>query len=392
MFEAAPEVPMLRVVLVAVLSLGISASCSGELLPVDLRAVRPGPMAVTHTEGELSVAWKDAASHTWRASFSLDSTKAPLHEVTVDGQVVLRDARPVYRGAVGIRKGGWDVFFDDPAGEPDGTRRYLAKFAPTVVAVRSVGNRVEVSFSGLKMGPFEGRLCYDFYPGTSLIQQVAVMKTSEPNVAYYYDAGLDWSAEEDRTAGLNMASQISYYEPDGERKTVVPPYGSERHTVQVAYRAVAARAGMGSVVVFPAPHRYFFSRDYSTNLGYNWYSAWRGRVSLGIQQQPDDNTAIYPWMNAPPNTEQEMGVFLLLSGESGTVALEQVKKLTHSDRFPHLPGYVTFAPHWHFAYTVQAMTNGKKWVPPFKPTLEQHGIDVAMIMDFHIDGHPGSLA
>ncbi|MES2391107.1 MAG: hypothetical protein V4555_05675, partial [Acidobacteriota bacterium] len=184
---------------------------------------------------------------------------------------------------------------------------------------------------------------------------------------------------------------ITYYVPTHELKTITPPYGSERHTVQAAYRAVAARSGGGSIAVFPSPHRYFFARDYSTNLGYNWYSSWRGRVSLGIQQQPDDNTAIYPWMNAPPGTEQEMGVFVLLSGGVASSALEMAKEFTHADRFPYLPGYITFAPHWHFAYTVQAMANGKDWTPPFKPTLEQHGIDAAMIMDFHIDGHPGAL-
>ncbi|MES2391108.1 MAG: hypothetical protein V4555_05680, partial [Acidobacteriota bacterium] len=197
---------MLRTSMLVALLLGGSMSCSGQLLPVDLSALRPGPIAVAQSGAELSFAWRDSTNQVWRAEFSLNPAQPLLHEITVDGRVVVHDARPVYRGAVGIRKGGWDAFFDDPSGEPDGTQRYVAKFAPTGVAVRSVGNRIELSFRGMKMGPFEGELRYDFYPGTSLMQQVAVMKTSEPNVAYYYDAGLEWTADEDRTPGLNMAS------------------------------------------------------------------------------------------------------------------------------------------------------------------------------------------
>ena len=64
---------------------------------------------------------------------------------------------------------------------------------------------------------------------------------------------------------------------------------------------------------------------------------------------------------------------------------------THGDRFPAIEGYKTLAPHWHFAYTVQAMANGLDWTPPFKPVLRDMGVDAAIIMDFHGDGHPRDL-
>ncbi len=145
------------------------------------------------------------------------------------------------------------------------------------------------------------------------------------------------------------------------------------------------------MALFPAPHRYFFARDYSTNLGYAWYSSWRGQVSLGVQQPADDDTAIYPWINAPPGTQQEMGVFLLLGGGKASETLEQVLAYTHRDRYPHIDGYVTLAPHWHLAYTEQAMAHDPAWEPSFRPVLKEMGIDSAMIMDFHIDGHPSDL-
>src|SRR6202021_1565449 len=125
-----------------------------------------------------------------------------------------------------------------------------------------------------------------------------------PDTAYYYDAGIQMTAVQDQQPGGTMNSTIVYYDSDGNRQSVTPTYGSERHTLQVHYRAVAAKMGSGSIAVFPAPHRYLFARDYTTNMGYAWYSSWRGQVGLGIQQPPDDNTTIYPWMNAPPGTEQ----------------------------------------------------------------------------------------
>jgi hypothetical protein len=126
-------------------------------------------------------------------------------------------------------------------------------------------------------------------------------------------------------------------------------------------------------------------------MGYAWYSAWRGKVGLGIQQPLDDNTTIYPWMNAPPGTKQEMGIFFLLGNGQPQQTLDRALEYTHKDVYPHLDGYITFAPHWHLAYTEQAMANGPNWVPPFKTALEKIGVDSAMIMDFHIDGHPSDL-
>jgi hypothetical protein len=234
-------------------------------------------------------------------------------------------------------------------------------------------------------------LKYVFYPGSALVQQVAVMSTQEPDTAYIYDAGIEMRAQADERVGGRMGSAISYYDTRGELKRMTPVYASERHPVEVKYRALAATMGTGSVVVFPAPHRYFFARDYTTNMGFTWYTSWRGQVELGIRQLPDDNSPYYPWMNAPPGTEQEMGMFLLLGAGTSEDALKQVLPYTHGDRFPHLDGYVTFAPHWHEAYTVQAVENGMQWQPPFKEVMRSIGLDSAMIMDFHGDGHPQAL-
>ena len=358
----------------------------------DLSAVKPGPISVVSSNRALSVIWSDAANHHWATEFSLDSTKSLITSISVDGRNIVKQAKPYYRCTTGKRSGGWDAFFDFPPANAAGTRQFLQEFHPTKAVAQTVGNRVEVTFDGLKLGIFSGSLRYTFYPGTPLIQQEAVVSTKEPDTAYYYDAGLEMTADEDRKAGLNMASHISYYDTDGKLQEITPPYGSDRHTLKVHYRVVAARMGAGSIAVFPPPHRYFFARDYTTNQGYLWYSSWRGRVGLGVQQYPDDDTAIDPWMNAPPDSRQEMSLFLLPGAEDSSATLKNVLAYTHSDRFVHLDGFVTFEPHWHLAYTVQAMEKGLDWQPPFKPVMEAMGIDSAMIMDFHAgDGHPDDL-
>jgi hypothetical protein len=244
-----------------------------------------------------------------------------------------------------------------------------------------------LSFEGLRMGIFTGSVHYLFYPGGSLVQQRALVSTSEPDTAFYFEAGLRMAARKDRRLGNNMESAVSFYDTTGALRTIESS-GPERIPAQVRYRSIAASPVAGAVEMFPAPHRFFFPRDFTTNLGYVWHNAWQGNLSLGIRQLPDDNWQYYPWFNAPPGTQQELDMFLLLSAGSPGDALESVKRYTHADRFPALPGYKTFAPHWHFAYTVQAMAKDRPWVPPFRTVLHDMGIDMAMIMDFHGDGHP----
>ena len=366
--------------------------CSyGANMVADLSGVKPGPIAVIQAGQSLSVSWSDTSSHQWKAMFSLDAAKPLITAIAVDGKNVVTLAQPVYRCSTGKRSGGWDAFFDFPPANPAGTRRFMQEFHPTQVAARTAGSRVEVTFNGMKLGIFDGSLRYVFYAGSPLIQQVALMSTQEPDTAYFYDAGLQMASPQDLRAGGNMASSIVYFDANGKLTEVTSPYGSERHTLQVRYRTVAAKMGVGSVAVFPPPHRYMFARDYTTNQGYLWYTAWRGQVGLGVQQYPDDNTGIDPWMNAPPGTVQEMGLFLLPGVGDANATLKRVLAYTHGDRFAHVDGFITFASHWHLAYTVQAMEKGAHWVPPFKPVMEAAGIDSAMIMDFHGDGHPSDL-
>jgi hypothetical protein len=370
----------------------IPALSSAQTVTFDSSEVRPGPVAVTSTATTITVTWPDETSRTWTATFSLEPNRPLIASVGVGATPVITEARAFYRGETGKRRGGWNVFFDDPTTHPEGTRHVQATFTLRGAKARTLGDRVELIFDGMRMGGFEGALSYTFYPGSRLIHQEAVLTTNDPDVAYYYDAGLDMAAPADRTAGNNMRSEITYYDTSGTLKKVYSTgFRAEREPVQVRYRTLAAKTAGGSVAAFPAPHQYFFPRDFSSNLAYLWHRSWRGRVGLGVRQLRDENWQYYPWVNAPPGRAQRMGVFFLVSDGTPEAALAHVLRYTNRDRFVALPGYKTLSTHWHLADTVQAMANGPKWTPPFKPVLKAMGVDASMIMDFHGDGHPSDL-
>ena len=369
-----------------------AAAALGQTVPLDVRDVRPGPAAVTAVEDGVAVEWEDEADREWRATFSLDPDLPLIESIAVDGAAVVSAVRPFYQVETGTRRRGWNAFFDFPPSHPDGTRHAQGVFRLRSATARSIGERVELTFDGLRMGVFEGAIAYTIYPGSRLIQQEAVAATDAADVAYYYDGGWEMAAAADRTPGGNMQTRVSWYDTAGAlRHDVSTGFDPERKPVQVRYRTLAATTAAGSVAVFPAPHQYFFPRDFTSNLGHVWHRSWRGRVSLGIRQIRDTNWRFYPWMNAPPGETQRMSVFFVLSDGAAEAALDDVLAFTNRDRFRPLDGYKTLSTHWHLAYTMQALEHGFDWTPPFKPVLKAMGVDASIIMDFHGDGHPRDL-
>lgn len=356
----------------------------------DSRGVRPGPVSVTRDGAEVLVSWPDESGRTWKAAFSLNREKPLISSISVNGRLILEKAVPVYRCSTGTRRGGWDEFFDFPPSHPDGTHSYRGEFSLTSASARTTGNRVELQFDGFRMGIFEGSLRYTFYPGSRLLHQEAVVSTKERDVAFYYDAGLRLTVDADRRPGNNMESKLVYYDTSGQLRTE-PASGPEWNPVKARYRTLASPLAQGSVAVFPSPHQYFFPRDFTTNMGYLFHSAWRGSIWMGIRQLPDDNSNFYPWANAPPDIEQRLSVFFLLSDMTPEKTLDDVLRFTNGDRYPAVPGYKAVAAHFHLAHTVQALEKGMDWVPPFKPVLKAMGVDAIINSDFHGDGHPRDL-
>ena len=372
-------------------------------IPADISGVRPGVITVAATAESLAVRWPDEASRTWIAEFSLDSAKPLITKIGLEGRAVVRNASPQYWAATGKRRGraGFDEFFDNPNTDPEGTRRFEGVFRPVSVKVASIGDRVELLFQGLKLGIFEGGVAYTFYPGSRLVHQEAVVSTQEPNTAYLYETGMRLAPPSDavRPGRREVVAPITYYDADGKLQTVMTS-GPDRRPAYVRYRAIAAKLDGGSLAVFPSPHTYIAPRDYTTNMGYVWFHGWAGRAApgaegflgVGIRHPTDDGAGeYYPWINAPPGTVQRLGVFYVVTDGAPEAALEYALRFTHRDRFPAVPGYRTLPSHGHWGYTIQALSQGENWVPPFKQVLQDMGIDAVIASDFHGDGHPEAV-
>ena len=347
---------------------------------------------VTDAEDAVTVTWPDETGRLWRATFSLDPETPLIRSIAVGDAVIVSGARPYYQGETGTRRGGWNAFFDYPPDHPDGTRSARGVFSLRSATARTIGERVEILFDGLHMGVFDGGIAYTVYPGSRLIHQEAVLSTDVPDVAYYYDAGLEMAARADLTPGRNMRTRVSYYDTAGAlREDVATGFDPERVPVKVRYRTLAMETDEGSVAVFPTP----ISTSFHATSRPTWASSGTGRgevrVSLGIRQIGDTNWRFYPWMNAPPGQPQRMSVFFLLSDGTREQTLDDVLAYTNRDRFRPVDGYKTLSTHWHLAYTVQALEHGFDWTPPFKPVLKAMGVDASIIMDFHGDGHPRDL-
>lgn len=380
----------------ALLALPIVGLCA--IVPVDLSGMTAGPIAVTAAGESVLIRWPDESGRQWIAEFSLDSAKPLITRIGPDGaKPVIRNGRPQYWASTGKRRGraGFDEFFDFPGNDPNGTRRFEAAFQATGAKARTIGDRVELSFAGFRMGIFTGGVAYTFYPGSRLIRQDAVASTQEPLTAYLYDAGLKLAAPPAyvKAGKREVVSPIWFHDTSGALRTAMTD-GPDRTIERVRYRSLAAKTDGGTLAIFPPPHTYIAPRDYTTNAGYVWHHGWAGRggvgeIALGIRQPNDDGAGFYyPWMNAPPGSEQRMGMFLWLSDREGDIALDEVLRFTNRDRFPALPGFKTVTSHWHWGYTIQALERGEQWEPPFKQTLIDMGIDSAITSDFHGDGHP----
>ncbi len=250
---------MRTAILAALVLMPVQTPAPAVSVPLDLTRVRPGPVGVVRDGNSVSLTWPDETARVWRATFSLDPAQPLITSIGPDGEPVVRSARPFYRGETGKRRGGWYAFFDDPTSHPEGTRHVQSTFTLRAATVRSVGERVEVLFDGLRMGSFDGGLAYTFYPGSRLMQQEAVLTTYEADVAYYYDAGLEMAAAADRQPGNNMRTEVAYYDTDGVlRHTTLNGLQPERTPVQARYRTLALKTAGGSVAVFPAPHQVLF--------------------------------------------------------------------------------------------------------------------------------------
>ena len=327
-----------------------------------------------------------------------------------------------------IEQEKWKVFWDAPLNVPgvDGINpgtprspgevvRADAKFTATSCQVRTDGARLELSFPGVELGPFEGRLQFTVYRGSNLLRQEVIAKTEEPSVAFKYEGGLGGFS-------LDGAERIVWRDVARGRQHYA--FGGSPNESNVALRARNRLAlielpGGGSLAFFPPPHKLFWAREIEMNLGYVWYrkddeqsfsvgvrhadheemfrpygtsgELWERR-SRQSRRFAEGNFALY---NAPPGTWQRMAVYFYLSPGDVETTREHVLAYTRGDRYQPLPGYQVAVSHFHTHFAEEVSDAGTlDYRPPWIPAFRALGVNIAMMSDFHADGHgsdPGPI-
>jgi hypothetical protein len=276
-----------------------------------------------------------------------------------------------------------------PQRTPAEIRRADSSFHTTSCSVKTDGASLIVTFPGLSLGIFAGDLQFTVYKGTNLLRMDAAARTSEPWVAYKYDAGL---------TGLStdLTPRVTWRDTGGHPQS--HQFGGVVNKtlarVKAQNRLIVAEASGGSLSAFPPPHTFFFTREKDTNLGYVWYrkdAEGRFGVGVGMPEREEDpqyvqNFALY---NAPPGTVQKMGVYFYASPDAGETARQAVLAFTHGDTFKPLPGYKTFVNHFHLDFTGRQRASGSLDTP-FQDlaAMKSLGLNVIGLSDFHFELHP----
>jgi hypothetical protein len=437
------------------LFLFLSVPLAGQKLGCDLSEYKPAAgLAAEDTPEGLRLLWDGASGQQVRARFTIIQGTPTVAEMAVKakagGWVILgRNLQPEFAVATGVRRISeqqlaplrklgltdpatldrekWKVFWDSPLRvpgnpgtnpglprRPEEIRRATATYQSSGCKVRTDGARVEVTFPGLSMGVFSGRLQFTAYKGTNLLRQEAIAKTDEPSVAYNYRAGLKGFA-------ITPGSRVSWR--DVARGWQKYEFGGAPNADPVALRArnrlAVLETGSGAVAVFPPPHKFFWAREIELNLGYVFYRKDNeSAFSIGVRNADMEemyrpfgfsdevytrrsrqsrnfavgNFALY---NAPPGTWQRMAVYYYLSPDNRDAAQAAVLAFTHEDRYKPILGYKVAISHFHTAFHEQVLDAGSiDFQPPWIPAFRALGVNIAMMSDFHGDGHakdPGDL-
>jgi hypothetical protein len=398
--------------------------------------------------GSLELSWQGERGQTLRAILGVDRGQPVVRELAV-GQngkwsVLARGLTPEYQVSTGrrrisaqqeaplrqlgmytpeiIERQKWFAFWDAPLNvpghpgsnaavdlprKPEEIERAWATFQITGCQVATDGARLEANFPGVSLGIFSGGLRYTVYRGTNLIRQEVLASTEAPSVAYKFVAGLK---------GFRIAGDTRLVWRDVARGWQHYLFGGSVNSDAVALKARSrieiVQSGAGSVAVFPASHKFFFSREVESNLGYNYYrkdsetafavgvrqadreesfkpygvsdAVWNRRVSQA--REFEENFALY---NAPPGTLQRMAVYFYLDSGDAEATRQAVMAFTHDDVYKPLAGYQVMVSHFHFHLNEELTDAGtidleQPWIPTFKAL----GINIAALCDFHADSHP----
>jgi hypothetical protein len=399
-------------------------------------------------DGGLQLTWQGERNEELRAAFTIRGGQPTVTELAARSRggawkILGRNLTPEFEVTSGVRRMSeqqlaplrelkvaltpeliehekWNAFWDAPLmvpgrpgtnmdlpRKPEEIRRAWASYHASGCQVTTDGARIEVLFPGLDAGIFSGSLQYTVYHGSNLLRQEVIAKTNEPSAAYKYVAGLKGFPIQDdtRVVWRDTARGWQQYAFGGDVNQQIVG-------LQARNRLAILEANGASLGFFPPSHKFFFSREIETNLGYVYYRKdSENAFSIGVRQ-PDREIGAKPWgvsdevwtrrvgeargdlnnfalYNAPPGTQQRMPVYFYLSASGSHATQEAIMALTHDDVYKPMPGFKVLVSHFHFHFNEQLTDAGSMDVlPTWLPTFRALGINMAILADFHSDSHP----
>ena len=275
---------------------------------------------------------------------------APLY---IDGSGELP---PTHRTAIPAMKG-----VANQPGMPrksEEVRRATAMYKAQGCEVKTNGARLEISFPGVTLGVFEGRLQYDVFLGSNLIRQVVIAKTERDSVAYKYDGGL-------KDLPIQAASRVMWRDLAGRWQD--QRFGGlanrDPAIVWSSNRLIAAELQGGSIAAFPPPHSFYGARESNQVLGDNYYrkdsdTAFAFGIRQAEKEEDPEFLHNFALTSARPGTWQQMPVFFYVSPEQAPAAVDAALTFTRGDHFKPLPGYQVMGSHYHVGMVPRLKESG----------------------------------
>lgn len=361
-------------------------------IPVELSDFDPeGEATATVSDSLLDVTWPAGDTGPGRLQFSREPEAALLKSIQLMAgdtyQPVASELDPAFFLTVGKRdlekRDGWTIFFDNPSHRPH--ESYPLRLERSKISVASVGGRTHVMIPGASAGPFSGHLEFILYHGSPLMKVEAVLTTTQDSLAILYDAGL--------VGQSTLWEKVWWANPAGYLQDAAAQAATTSQSVAVKYRTIIGQSRTGSLAVFPPPHQYFYPLDNAYNLEHTWfgnnYRNMQSGFGIGIRHEPLGDRRWVPWFNAPPDTQQRLSFFCLLSTEKDGKVLENVKEYTHSDTYVPLPGYYTMSSHFHTEHTDDVLTHKPlPDIPGFVKAFRNTGVNIVHLGEFHGPGSP----
>lgn len=400
--------------------------------------------------GVLEFTWQGEGSQQLRAQFSIRDGQPTIVELAAEksgGQWVVlgRDLVPEFKSAAGERRMSmaqanifkslgmpvtqelynrwkWFTFWDAPLvvpgvpgrgdsaplpRSPSEIHRDVATYSTDNCQVNTDGDRMSVTFDGLRMGIFAGQVAFTAYKGSNLLRQEAIAKTELPSVAYIYQAGLK---------GFPIGTNTKVVWRDTARQWQQYAFGGAINADPVNLRArnrlLILDADAGSLAVFPPPHKFFFARENEVNLGYVYYRKDGGNsFAMGVMQ-PERGEGYHPWgvtgeewkrrtetaqsewdnyalYNAPAGTMQHMAVYYYLSPSGDRPTQQSVMAYTHDDAFKPVLRFKVLTGHFHLDLNEMLRDRDSlDYQPPWVSVFRGLGVNIVYLGDFHDDSNP----